>query len=79
MPPRTTATFAKRQKEQARREKQMAKQQRRLERRQDKRESPPDSESGALGPNPEIASHADPLSPTTTAAPESAPTQKEQS
>lgn len=46
MPPRTSATFAKRQKEHARQEKQQAKQQRKMQRRLEKREPPPDIESG---------------------------------
>ena len=40
MAARTTATFAKRQKERARQEKQQEKMQRRLQRQQEKRESP---------------------------------------
>jgi hypothetical protein len=73
--PRTSATFAKRQKERARQEKQQAKQERKMQRRLEKRESPPGSESGDIGSNPDIASPAEP--PSTTAAAETAPTEKE--
>ena len=76
MASRTSATFAKRQKERARQEKQQAKQQRKLQRKLEKRESPPGLESGEFGPNPEVASHFEPLSDTTMAAPE-APTERE--
>lgn len=59
MAPRNTATFAKRQKEQARLEKQQAKQQRKLQRKLEKREAPSGSESGESGSNSEIASSAE--------------------
>ncbi|MFP5230076.1 MAG: hypothetical protein ACLGXA_20860 [Acidobacteriota bacterium] len=62
MAPRTSATFAKRQKEQARQEKQQAKQQRRLQRKLEKRESPSGEESGEFGSNAELASPSEPLS-----------------
>ena len=75
--PRTSATFAKRQKERARQEKQQAKQQRKLQRRQQKREASPDSESDEFGSNTEIASHSEPLSDSTIAAGEAAPTERE--
>ena len=75
MAPRTSATFAKRQKERARQEKQQAKQERRMQRRLEKRESPPGSESGDIDSNPDIASSAEP-SPTIAAA-ETAQTEKE--
>lgn len=77
MAPRTSATFAKRQKERARQEKQQAKQQRKLERRLEKRESPPGSESGESGSNAEAASGSEPLSDTTTAVTETAPTERD--
>jgi hypothetical protein len=73
---RSSATFAKRQKERARQEKQEAKQQRKLQRKLEKRESPPGSESGEFGSNTEIASDAEPLIDSPTAAPETAPTQR---
>jgi hypothetical protein len=75
--PRSSATFAKRQKERARQEKQQAKQERKLQRRLEKRESPPDSESGEFDLNTEIAPHSEPLSDTTMAATETAPTKRE--
>jgi hypothetical protein len=75
--PRTSATFAKRQKERARQEKQQAKMERKLQRKLEKRESPPGSESGEFGSNTEIASHSEPLSDTTMAAAETAPTERE--
>jgi hypothetical protein len=74
---RTSATFAKRQKERARQEKQQAKQQRKLQRRLEKRESSPGSESRELGSNTEVVSHPEPLSYTTMAAAESALTERE--
>lgn len=77
MAPRSSATFAKRQKERARQEKQQAKQERKVQRRLEKRDSPPDSESVEFGSNTEIAPHSEPLSDTTMAATETAPTQKE--
>lgn len=77
MAARTSATFAKRQKERARQEKQQEKQQRKLQRRLEKRESPPGSESGELGSNTETASHSEPLPDTTPAAAEAAPTERE--
>lgn len=67
MAPRTSATFAKRQKERARQEKQEAKQQRKLQRRLEKREAPSASESGEPGSGAEIASHFEPLSDDTMA------------
>jgi hypothetical protein len=75
--PRSSATFAKRQKERARQEKQQAKQQRKLQRKLEKRESPPGSESGEFGSNPEIASESEPLSDTTMAATETAQPKRE--
>lgn len=77
MAPRSSATFAKRQKERARQEKQQAKQERKLQRKLEKRESPPDPESGEFGPNAESESHAEPPSDLTTAANETAPTKRE--
>lgn len=77
MPSRTSATFAKRQKERARQEKQQAKLQRKLERRLEKREAPLGSESGELGSNTEIAPHSEPLSDNATAGTESAPAERE--
>jgi hypothetical protein len=75
--PRTSATFAKRQKEQARQEKQQAKQQRKLQRKLEKRELPRDAESGELGLNAEVASHSDSLSDAATPAAETAPIERE--
>jgi hypothetical protein len=75
--PRSSATFAKQQKERARQEKQQAKQQRKLQRKLEKRESPPDSESGEFGSNTEVSSHSEPLSDTRMAAPETAATERE--
>ncbi len=77
MAPRSSATFAKQQKERARQEKQQAKQQRKLQRKLEKRESPPDSESGEFGSNTEVLSHSEPLSDTKPAAPEAAATERE--
>ncbi len=77
MAPRTSATFAKRQKERARHEKQQEKQQRKLQRKLEKRESPPDSESGEFGSNSNTESHSVPVSDTTPAATEIAPTKRE--
>ena len=77
MAQRSSATFAKRQKERARQEKQQEKQQRKLQRKLEKRESPPGSESGEFGSNAEIPSHSEPTSDTTIAAAEAAATQKE--
>ena len=76
MAPRTSATFAKRQKEQARREKQQAKQQRKLQRKLEKRELPPDAESGELDLNTVVASHSEPLSATPMADAETASTER---
>jgi hypothetical protein len=73
---RSSATFAKRQKERARQEKQQAKQQRKLQRKMEKRESPPGSESGEFGSNAEVPSHSEPLSHSTMAA-EAAATERE--
>jgi hypothetical protein len=70
--PRTSATFAKRQKERARQEKQQAKQQRKLQRRLEKREFSPGSESGELGSNAQVVPHSQPLSDTTMAVAETA-------
>ena len=77
MAPRTTATFAKRQKERARQEKQQAKQQRRLQRRQEKRESPPEPDSGEFDSSTEVASHPEPLSDAAMAAGTSASIERE--
>lgn len=77
MAQRSSATFAKRQRERARQEKQQEKQQRKLQRKMEKRESPPGSESGEIGANAEVPSHSEPLSDTTMAAPEAAATEKE--
>jgi len=74
---RSSATFAKRQKERARQEKQQEKQQRKLQRKLEKRESPPGSESGEFGSNAEVPSHSEPASDTMIAAAEAAATQKE--
>lgn len=76
MAARTSATFAKRQKEQARQEKRQAKQQRKLQRKLDKRELPPGSESGESGADTEVVSHSEPLSDTTMAAVETAATER---
>jgi hypothetical protein len=75
--PRSSATFAKRQKERARQEKKQAKQQRKLERRLEKRESQPVSESGEFDSNTEAPSHSEPLSDAVMAVAESAPTERE--
>ena len=77
MAPRTSATFAKRQKERARQEKQQEKQQRKLQRKLEKRESPLNSESGDLGSSEEQPSHSEPLSDTPKAAAETAATERE--
>lgn len=77
MAPRTSATFAKRQKERARQEKQQAKMERKLQRKLEKRETPPGSESGDPGSNMDIASHSEPQSDTTMAAAETAATERE--
>ena len=77
MAPRTSATFAKRQKERARQEKQQAKQQRKLERKLGKREGTPGSESGEPDSNTENASHSEPLPDNEMAASEPAPTERE--
>ncbi|MGC2637666.1 MAG: hypothetical protein WA294_10845 [Acidobacteriaceae bacterium] len=76
MAQRSSTTFAKQQKERARQEKQQAKQERKLQRKLEKRESPPGSESGAIGSNTEVPSHSEPLSDTTTAAAETAATER---
>lgn len=77
MAPRTSATFAKRQKERARQEKQQAKQQRKLQRKLEKREAPPGSESAAVDSNLESASGSEPLSDNAKAATESVLTERE--
>lgn len=77
MAARTSATFAKRQKERARQEKQQAKMERKLQRRLEKREAPPGSESGEVGSNTEGAPQSEPLSDDATAGTESAPTERE--
>ena len=77
MAQRSSATFAKRQKERARQEKQQEKQQRKLQRKMEKRESPPGSESGEFGSKLEVPSHSEPLLDTTIAAAEAAASQKE--
>jgi len=74
--PRSSATFAKRQKEQARQEKQQAKQQRKLLRKLEKRESPPGSESAEFGSNMETASHSEPPSDTPMAVTDTTPTER---
>jgi hypothetical protein len=75
--PRTSATFAKRQKERARQEKQQAKQERKLQRRLEKREGPSVSESGLADSNTEAASPFEPLRETPMAPTESTPTERE--
>ncbi|HVH87664.1 MAG TPA: RNA-binding protein [Terriglobales bacterium] len=75
MAPRTTATFAKRQKECTRQEKQQAKQQSELQRGQERRETPPGSESDEFGSNTEIASQSELLFDSTKATAEAAPTE----
>lgn len=77
MAPRTSATFAKRQKERARQEKQEVKQQRRLQRKREKLESPQLSESGELDVNIKDPSQSAPLSGTTIADAVTAPTERE--
>jgi len=74
--PRTSATFAKRQKERARQEKQQVKLQRKLQRRLEKQESPVGSESGEYDSNEEIASHSEPVSGTSMAGVETAPRER---
>lgn len=76
MAARTSATFAKRQKEQARKEKQQAKQQRRLQRKLEKSGSQSVSESGEFDTNTEVASHSEPLSDTTMAAVETSTSER---
>jgi hypothetical protein len=56
--PRTSPTFAKRQKERARQEKQQAKQERRLERKQQKPEAPEISRSSEWDVDPQNTFHA---------------------
>ena len=77
MAPRTSATFAKRQKERARQEKQEIKLQRRLPRKQEKLEVPQLSESGESDPNNEDSSHSATLSGANMADTATAPTEKE--
>ncbi len=77
MAPRTSATFAKRQKERARQEKQQAKQQRKLQRKLEKREAPPDSESGEFGSIMEVAFHAEAPSDNAATSTEAALNEKE--
>ncbi|MGC8548908.1 MAG: hypothetical protein ACP5M4_04320 [Acidobacteriaceae bacterium] len=57
MAPRTSPTFAKRQKERARQEKQQAKQERRLERKQQKPEGPEISRSSEWDVDPQNTFH----------------------
>ena len=75
MAARTTATFAKRQKERARQEKQQEKMQRRLQRQQEKRESPAGVQFGISDATLEDASAFEPGQPTESA--ETAPTATE--
>lgn len=77
MAPRSSATFAKRQKERARQEKQEIKLQRRLQRKLEKLESPQLSESGEFASNSDVSSQSEPLSNTTTAAAGTAQTEKD--
>ena len=77
MAPRSSATFAKRQKERVRQERQQLKQQRKLQRRLEKREAPPDSESGEFGSNTETASRSEPHSDITMAVAETDLTESE--
>lgn len=77
MAPRSSATFAKRQKERARQEKQQAKQERKVQRKLEKRDSPTDSEPGEFGSNTAIAPGSEPLSDATPAVAETAPTKNE--
>lgn len=77
MAPRSSATYAKRQKERARQEKQQEKQQRKLQRKMEKRESVPGSESGDFGSKTDVPSHSEPLSDTPMAATDTAPTERE--
>jgi hypothetical protein len=77
LPSRTSATFAKRQKEQARREKQQAKFQRKQQRKLEKRDPLPDSESGSPGSTTDTDSSFEPLSATNLAAAGTATTEKE--
>jgi hypothetical protein len=74
---RTSATFAKRQKERARQEKQQAKMQRKLERRNQKAEPDAGPDGGAFGAETEMPPQSEALSTDGTAAPEAAITQKE--
>lgn len=76
MAPRTSATFAKRQKERARQEKQQAKQERKLQRRLEKRDGAP-GPTGEGESNAADASGIEAISDTTTAAGETAPTERE--
>lgn len=77
MAPRTSATFAKRQKDRARQEKQEIKQQRRLQRKQEKLNALQLSKSGEPDPNNEDPSHSATLSGTCMADTATAPTEKE--
>jgi hypothetical protein len=74
---RTTATFAKRQKERARQEKQQAKMQRRLQRKLEKRDPLPASESGDSDATAELAPHSETLSGLKFAASEAPISEKE--
>lgn len=76
MAARTSATFAKRQKERARQERQQAKQQRRFQRKLEKSEAQYRSESAEFGANTEVVPHSEPISVTTMAAVEIAATER---
>jgi hypothetical protein len=75
--PRTSATFAKRQKERARQEKQQVKQERRLQRKQEKLESPRLFESGEFDGSSEAPFDSAPLTDTTMVDSATAPAEKE--
>ncbi|MFZ0273885.1 MAG: hypothetical protein WB524_14655 [Acidobacteriaceae bacterium] len=77
MAARTSATFAKRQKERARQEKQQAKLQRKLERRNQKSEPDAGPEADSFGAETEVPQPSEAFSTEGTVAPEAAITQKE--
>ena len=77
MAPRTSATFAKRQKERDRQEKQQIKQERRLQRKQEKLESSQLSESGDGDGSTEAPSGSEPISDAPMADVAIVPTEKE--
>lgn len=74
MAPRSSATFAKRQKERARQEKQQAKLQRKLQRKTEKQTSQPGSDLDSMI---EFAPPSEPITDNNPAAAETAITERE--